>query len=96
MKADDKCLGGWFITGEKIGDVDKIKKEDFAEKVLKYLWDDVFKRNKSGEIFVKDDKINSLSDVIDTFENAAGFESFEKIFKLNDIDKAKLQKQPNS
>ena len=96
LKADDKCLGGWFITGEKIGDVDKIKKEDFAEKVLKYLWDDVFKRNKSGEIFVKDDKINSLSDVIDTFENAAGFESFEKIFKLNDIDKAKLQKQPNS
>ena len=61
LKADDKCLGGWFITGEKINGVDKIKKEDFAEKVLKYLWDDVFKRNKSGEIFVKDDKVNSLS-----------------------------------
>lgn len=95
-KADDKCLGGWFITGEKIGGVDKIKKEDFAEKVLKYLWDDVFKRNKSGEIFVKDDKINSLSDLIDAFETSVGFESFEKILKMNDVDKAKLQKQANT
>lgn len=96
LKADDKCLGGWFITGEKIGGADKIKKEDFAEKVLKYLWDDVFKRNKSGEIFVKDDKVNSLSDLIDAFEMSVGFESFEKIFKMNDIDKAKLQKQANT
>ena len=96
LKADDKCLGGWFITGEKIGGVDKIKKEDFAEKVLKYLWDDVFKRNKSGEIFVKDDKINSLSDLIDAFETSVGFESFEKIFKMNDVDKVKLQKQANT
>lgn len=96
LKADDKCLGGWFITGEKIGGVDKIKKEDFAEKVLKYLWDDVFKRNKSGEIFVKDDKINSLSDLIDAFETSIGFESFEKILKMNDVDKAKLQKQANT
>lgn len=96
LKADDKCLGGWFITGEKINGVDKIKKEDFAEKVLKYLWDDVFKRNKSGEIFVKDDKVNSLSDLIDSFETSVGFESFEKIFKMNDVDKAKLQKQVNT
>ena len=96
LKADDKCLGGWFITGEKINGVDKIKKEDFAEKVLKYLWNDVFKRNKSGEIFVKDDKVNSLSDLIDAFETSVGFESFEKIFKMNDVDKAKLQKQANT
>ncbi len=96
LKADDKCLGGWFITGEKIGGADKIKKEDFAEKVLKYLWDDVFKRNKSSEIFVKDDKVNSLSDLIDAFETSVGFESFEKIFKMNDVDKAKLQKQANT
>ena len=96
LKADDKCLGGWFITGEKIGGADKIKKEDFAEKVLKYLWDDVFKRNKSGEIFVKDDKVNSLSDLIDAFETSVGFESFEEIFKMNDVDKAKLQKQANT
>jgi len=96
LKADDKCLGGWFITGEKIDGVDKIKKEDFAEKVLKYLWDDVFKRNKSGEIFVKDEKVNSLSDLIDAFETSVGFESFEKIFKMNDVDKAKLQKSVNT
>ena len=96
LKADDKCLGGWFITGEKINGVDKIKKEDFAEKVLKYLWDDVFKRNKSGEIFVKDDKVNSLSDLIDAFEMSVGFESFEKIFKMNDVDKVKLQKRANT
>ena len=96
LKADDKCLGGWFITGEKINGVDKIRKEDFAEKVLKYLWDDVFKRNKSGEIFVKDDKVKSLSDLIDAFETSVGFESFEKIIKMNDVDKAKLQKQANT
>ena len=96
LKAEDKCLGGWFITGEKVNGVDKIKKEDFAEKVLKYLWDDVFKRNKSGEIFIKDDKVKSLADLIDVFEKSTGFESFEKIFKLTDIDKAKLQKKANS
>ena len=78
LKADDKCLGGWFITGEKINGVDKIKKEDFAEKVLKYLWDDVFKRNKSGEIFVKDDKVNSLSDLIDAFETSVGFSPLKR------------------
>lgn len=95
-KAEDKCLGGWFITGEKVGDMDKIMKEDFAEKVLKYLWDDVFKRNRSGEIFDMGGDINSLSDLIEIFEKSNGFESFEKIFKLNDVDKAKLQKQANS
>lgn len=42
---EDKRLGGWFIIPKKLHDSEecKITDEAFAEKVLKYLWDDVFK-----------------------------------------------------
>lgn len=42
---EDKRLGGWFIIPKKAKDSEegKITDEAFAEKVLKYLWDDAFK-----------------------------------------------------
>ena len=47
---EDKRLGCWFVKAEKTTEKDKdgkdiyiIQNELFAEKVLKYLWDDAFK-----------------------------------------------------
>lgn len=47
---EDKRLGCWFVKAEKTTEKDKdgkdiyiIRNELFAEKVLKYLWDDAFK-----------------------------------------------------
>ena len=43
---EDKRLGCWFVKAEKDKDgkdIYIIRKELFAEKVLKYLWDDAFK-----------------------------------------------------
>ena len=52
---EDKRLGGWFITPKKAKNSEEIKITDdaFAEKVLKYLWDDAFKFDRPkhfGEI----------------------------------------------
>lgn len=104
-KADDKCLGGWFISTsvkEKNAEgvatkFEDISREDFAEKVLKYLWDDVFKRNAANNIFNKDE-FKSLSDLIDAFEEKDGesyvlngFDAFDKIFKTTEDDKKALR-----
>lgn len=104
-KADDKCLGGWFISTpveakDDDGNVTKfkdIKREDFAEKVIKYLWDDVFKRNAATEIFKKgsgNGEFKSLSELIDAFENETGqlSESFDKVFKLSEAEMTGLSK----
>ena len=40
---EDKRLGCWFVKAVKLGNDYIISKELFAEKVLKYLWDDAFK-----------------------------------------------------
>ena len=40
---EDKRLGCWFVKAVKLGNGYIISKDLFAEKVLKYLWDDAFK-----------------------------------------------------
>lgn len=40
---EDKRLGCWFVKAVKLGNEYIISKDLFAEKVLKYLWDDAFK-----------------------------------------------------
>ena len=43
----DKRLGCWFAKAEKNKDDRfEIKKDDFENKILKYLWDDAFKFNR--------------------------------------------------
>ena len=75
---EDKRLGVWFVSN--VGDI--IDDKVFAEKVLKFLWDDVFKF-KRPQIFA--DGIDTLEKLINFFENSEGKERFD-VFK----DKANL------
>lgn len=61
---EDKSLGIYFATDNDLDD-----KDIFAEKVLKYLWDDAFRLARS-ELFKNYDR--SLAEVIETFETATG------------------------
>lgn len=94
--AEDKRLGTHFVSQEDLV-IDTYEGEDkelskkanrqnrrFAEKVLKYLWDDAFKFNKD-EIF-DISKVNSLEKVIEVFVKAKGNTRFEGIFKQNIVD----------
>ena len=99
-KAEDKCLGGWFIKGEKktdqngktLNECKDFPKDEFAEKVLKYLWNDVFKRNAAEKVFLKN-KVTSLTNLIEQFESGKEFAAFENVFVINEADKAKLLSQ---
>ena len=76
---EDKRLGVWFVSNVDGIIDDKI----FAEKVLKFLWDDVFKF-KRPQIFA--DGIDTLEKLINSFEKPSeGKERFD-VFK----DKANL------
>lgn len=60
---EDKSLGVYFATDNDLDDAER-----FAEKVLKYLWDDAFKLGRK-ELF--NDCSQGLSAVIEAYENAA-------------------------
>ena len=62
--AEDKRLGVFFATDAELDD-----RDDFAEKVLKYLWDDEFKMDRSA-IFL--DSLLTFEDLIDAYTNAKG------------------------
>ena len=84
---DDKRLGGWFITPKKEdnaaeGETPKITNEAFAEKVLKYLWDDAFKFDRSKHF----GEIKTLEDLTKEFKKE-GF----KVFKDESISKLSQQ-----
>ena len=68
---EDKRLGGWFFTPP----------DNFAEKVLKYLWDDAFKFDRPNQFT----GFKTLEELVTNF-NTAGF----KVFKDDRI--SKLQK----
>ena len=92
--AEDKCLGAWFIKGVRLlendGSLKKncepFSKNEFAEKVLKYLWNDVFKQTSTRSIFKigPNNRINSLSSLIKEFEADPEGSAFERIFELDD------------
>lgn len=71
---EDKRLGLWFVKNKN----GKIPKKVFAEKVLKYLWDDAFKF-KRKEIF--SDNIHSLEELISEFEEPKNANALSRIFK---------------
>lgn len=68
FNADDKQLGLFFVEA----DGERIDQKKFANKVLKYLWADVFKRD-TGKIF----KSENLSKVVEDF---TGADAFDKVF----------------
>lgn len=70
INAEDRQLGLFFI--KKSRGFDGITEKDFSDKVLKYLWYDVFKRDK--DIF-KEMKIKSFEDLIDNFKGADAFKN---------------------
>jgi len=101
-KSEDKCLGGWFIStdaikvdeNKKVVEYENISREDFAEKVLKYLWYDVFRRNSATEVFnepetTEDKDVVSFARLAKEFKSKdnIGFDAFKKLFK--DIEKDK-------
>lgn len=71
---EDKRLGLWFVKNAD----GKIPRKVFAEKVLKYLWDDAFKF-KRREIF--SDNIHSLESLISAVEDSADENIVSRIFK---------------
>lgn len=82
---EDKRLGCWFIKNEKgIIDIEK-----FANKVLKYLWDDAFKFNRT-EFF---GDIKNFEDLKKDFASK-GFSIFnieDFVFESNDNSFAETQ-----
>lgn len=84
--SEDKRLGTHFVKPSDLEYVEGNIRQNsmFAEKVLKYLWDDAFKFNKD-EIFDLS-KVDSLEKVIESFVGAQGNARFTSIFKQNIYD----------
>lgn len=91
--SEDKRLGTHFVSKSDLAykDGDIRQNSRFAEKVLKYLWDDAFKFNKD-EIF-DINKVNSLEKVISLFVGSKGNQRFIEIFKQNIYDALMPAKQ---
>ena len=61
VSTEDKRLGTYFAKKKEL-EVDR-----FSEKVLKYLWDDAFKMDKTA---IFNENCKSLDDVVITYETA--------------------------
>lgn len=79
MSSEDKRLGAWFIRPDS-ADERTISKKRFANKVLKYLWDDAFKfdRNRLFNI----GKYKTLEQVIDYFMQPKFTNSFGDLLHI--------------
>ncbi len=89
LNAEDKQLGLFFI--KKSRDFNGITAKDFADKVLKYLWHDVFKRDKDIFKCSSDIEINSFEDLIENFK---GTDAFEKCFSSDFVTALKQSNSP--
>lgn len=87
LSSEDKRLGAFFIKENELSFTSMEDNSPFAEKVIKYLWDDVFRFNKS-QLF--NDEYNSLDEILRLFKNNHGNDRFN-IFNM-DI-KSKLIEQ---
>ncbi|MDF2552857.1 MAG: hypothetical protein K0R77_2132 [Chryseobacterium sp.] len=95
-KSEDKQLGNWFINAEKTKKI--IEKDIFINKVLFYLWNDIFKDEvyHQDNIFVKKredgskDKDISFNDFYNKDEqNNLLIHLFERVLKIS-----KVQNEP--
>lgn len=82
---EDKQLGAYFIQKEDLN------REHFAEKALKYLWDDVY-RMERYEFF--DTRIKSIGDLINTYQKADK-EPLKKVMK-SDVYKRMMDMRADS
>lgn len=88
LSSEDKRLGAFFVRKDELSSLQNLGNNNaFAEKVIKYLWDDVFKFNKSA-LFKND--LNSLDKVLSHFKNSQGFERFDV---FNEMVKDKLKEK---
>jgi len=84
MMSGDKRLGAWFIKPDpdlNIGDKKFVSKKRFANKVLKYLWDDAFKFNRPA--FFNTDDYKTLEDVIEKFVRLKDGQGFGNLFNIS-------------
>lgn len=92
LTSEDKRLGAFFIRADELKlPTDLTNGIPFAEKVIKYLWDDVFKFNKYA-LFKS--SLNSLDKVLREFKNQQGFSRFD-IFNDDIQIKLKQGLQPS-
>src|SRR5574344_589618 len=85
--AEDKQLGLFFIKAEKGQKV--ITQKNFADKVLKYLWHDVFKRDK--DVF-NTANISKFEDLIDKFTGKNAFTDCFAADFVTEINKGDINK----
>ncbi|WP_443738834.1 AAA family ATPase [Treponema sp.] len=85
--AEDKQFGLFFIQPE--GDIENqpgtIKADEFSNKVLKYLWTDIFKRDKSP---LFKEEIKTFGDLLTAFN---GDKAFDNCFKDEIVSKFKTE-----
>lgn len=75
LSSEDKRLGAYFVRQDELTLPENIENGiAFAEKVIKYLWDDVFKFNKSA---LFDSQFNALDNVLSDFKNKTEFHRFD-------------------
>ena len=70
LNSDDKQIGVYFVNKNALSrqpkSDDPEKKQAFGEKILMYIWEDVAKLNRTDWF---GDKISSLDELLDEFEN---------------------------
>lgn len=75
--SEDKRIGAYFVTAEEIKYKDGSSSRSFAEKMIKYLWDDAFKYRREA-VFAP--YLSSLEDVIMKFVSSSGDDRWRGIF----------------
>jgi len=85
--SEDKRLGIYFAKKKEL-EVDK-----FSEKVLKYLWDDAFKMDKTA---IFNENYKSLEDVVSTYKTSTS-DKLASVLRLSVYEKMLLKmKQKNT
>ena len=85
--SEDKRLGIYFAKKKEL-EVDK-----FSEKVLKYLWDDAFKMDKTA---IFNESYKSLEDVVSTYKTSTS-DKLASVLRLSVYEKMLLKmKQKNT
>lgn len=96
LSSEDKRLGAFFIRKDELTFPTEVAEGiPFAEKVIKYLWDDVFKFNKSA---LFESRFNSLDKVLNEFKNNPKDKRFEIFIydvrsKLTPISQLQVESQ---